>query len=170
MPGKRKRTRPNHLPDSSQKRQKISPTARDPIIKQALLPYYYPQVLTLREYLLRRLPNTSKIRRKKIISVGRNPPPENLEPEERLSAFLDKTLVGVSMCHEVSREERWAQWTTFPQRADESASTLPSLSAPGVYSQSEVCFPSCYLIFVLTWFVDCRFCHLAALFQEECLK
>ncbi|TVY53989.1 Telomerase reverse transcriptase, partial [Lachnellula suecica] len=114
-----------------------SNTRKEPIIKQALLAQYYPQVLTLREYLLQRLPNASKIRRKKISSVGRHPAPENAELEQWLAAFLDQTLIGVSVCKEVSREERWKQWTTFSQRADESASTL-NLSSPGVFSQSEL--------------------------------
>jgi telomerase reverse transcriptase len=138
MAGKRKRTRQNHASDGDQKRQKIpnsaqsSGNSKDPVIKQTLLAQYYPQVLTLREYLLQRLPNTSKIRKKKILSIGRDP------SEQELSAFLDQTLIGASVCTEVSREERWHQWTTFSQRADESASTLINLSSPGVFSQSEV--------------------------------
>lgn len=138
MAGKRKRTRHGHASDNDHKRQKNSRpspgtgNSKDSIIKHTLLSQYYPQVLTLREYLFQRLPNTSKIRRKKIVSVGRDP------SEESLSAFLDSTLVGVSVCTEVSQEERWHQWTTFTQRADESASTFINLSSPGVFSQSEV--------------------------------
>ena len=137
MAGKRKRTR-HSASDHDQKRQKISKpspgtgNSKDPIIKQTLLSRYYPQVLTLREYLFQRLPNTSKIRRKKILSVGRDP------SEEGLSAFIDSTLVGVSVCTQASQKERWQQWTTFSQRADESASTFINLSSPGVFSQSEV--------------------------------
>ncbi|TVY37321.1 Telomerase reverse transcriptase, partial [Lachnellula occidentalis] len=146
MTGKRKRTR-HSASDNDQKRQKISKpppasgNSKDPTIKQTLLSQYYPQVLTLREYLFQRLPNTSKIRRKKILSVGRNP------SEEGLSAFLDSTLVGVSVCTEVSQEERWHQWTTFSQRADESASTFINLSSPGVFSQSEIVDFAIWLLF-----------------------
>jgi len=143
MAGKRKRTRPN-AQEGGQKRQKISDplqSSKDPIIKHALLAQYYPQVFTLREYLLRRLPNTSKIRRKKIASVGRNPSAEHRELEEELARFLDQTLVGESVCLEVSKQERWSQWISFSQKVDDSVSTLVNLSSPGVYSQSEVCFP-----------------------------
>lgn len=170
MSGKRKRTRPNQTHNDGQKRQKIShplqsgSNSKDPIIKHALLAQYYPQVFTLRGYLLQRLPNTSKIRRKKILSVGRRLTDENRELEEELAAFLDQTLVGESVCREVSKAERWTQWKSFSQRADDSASTLISLSSPGVYSQFEVSFPS--ISKFQTNSTDCRFLHLAALLQE----
>lgn len=142
MAGKRKRTRQSHAHDGDPKRQKISNSAqgsgnsKDHAIKQTLLAQYYPQVLTLHEYLLQRLPNTSKIRRKKISSVGRDP------SEQPLSSFLDQTLIGISTSTDASKSERWSQWTTFSQRMDESASTLINLSSPGVFSQSDVRFPT----------------------------
>ncbi|TVY37815.1 Telomerase reverse transcriptase, partial [Lachnellula subtilissima] len=129
------------------KRQKISKpspatgNSKEHIIKQTLLSQYYPQVLTLREYLFQRLPKTSKIRRKKILSVGRDP------SEEGLSAFLDSTLIGVSVCTQASQKERWQQWTTFSQRADESASTFINLNSPGVFSQSEIVDFAIWLLF-----------------------
>jgi telomerase reverse transcriptase len=139
MPQKRKRTR--QTPQSSgQKRQKTSnpQNSKEPIIKHALLAHYYPHIFTLREYLLRRLPHTSKIRRKKILSIGRN---ADAELEEELGKFLDQTLIGESVCLEVSRQERWSQWVSFSQKGDDSVSTLVNLNSPGVFSQSEVPSP-----------------------------
>ncbi|KAJ4386951.1 Telomerase reverse transcriptase [Neurospora sp. IMI 360204] len=45
-------------------------------ITQTLLSLYYPQILTLRQYALDKLPKSSRIRRKKIaaIKVRGNPP------------------------------------------------------------------------------------------------
>jgi hypothetical protein len=46
-------------------------------------------------------------------------------------------LVGVSKHKGVSQEERWQQWTTFSQKADDSVS-FANQSGVGIFSQSEV--------------------------------
>lgn len=134
--GKRKRIRSSHLNEGCIKRQKIrNSDESDPVIKQAVLAQYYPQVLSLREYLLSKLPETSKIRKKKISSVGKRT--DDSEDNRRVSEFLDRTLVGVSKCTDFSSNERWQHRSTFTQRADDSVSCANPAAAP-MFSQSEV--------------------------------
>ncbi|PVH78811.1 hypothetical protein DL98DRAFT_236130 [Cadophora sp. DSE1049] len=141
MTGKRKRKRSGQV-IGDQKRQKLSSNS-DPVVKDALLTRYYPQVLSLREYLLSKLPNASKVRRKKILSIGKKP---DEKTEQELARFLDQTLVGVSRSKEVSQDERWKQWTSFSQKADDSVS-FANLSGVGTYSQTEIVDFAIWLIF-----------------------
>jgi telomerase reverse transcriptase len=136
MAGKRKRSRPSHRAEGDQKRQKTSEPAnsKDSVVKEALLAQFYPQVLSLRQFLISKLPPTSKVRRKKIFSVGKKP---DSEADQKLSKFLDQTLIGVSKHKGVSQEERWQQWTTFSQKADDSIS-FANVTGVGIFSQSEV--------------------------------
>lgn len=140
MAGKRKRKSHGNRGGGCQKRQKIAlnTEGNGPVVKSALLVQFYPQVLTLRQYLLSRLPANSKVRKKKIRNVGKNSSPNHTEEDERFCSFLDQTLVGVTKRTEVLQDERWKQWNTFSQRADESASTLANLTGVGTFSQSEV--------------------------------
>lgn len=137
MAGKRKRKRPGQV-EGDQKRQKVSSNS-GLVVKDSLLAKFYPQVLSLREYLLSKLPKTSKVRRKKIISVGKKI--DGKKTEQELAKFLDQTLVGVSKFKDLSQDERWKQWTTFSQRPDDSVS-FANLSGVGTYSQTEVCLLS----------------------------
>ncbi|KAE8444198.1 hypothetical protein EG329_000795 [Mollisiaceae sp. DMI_Dod_QoI] len=147
MAGKRKRKRSAN--EGDQKRQKLAGgfNGKDPIVKKALLQQYYSEVSSLREYLLARLPSASKVRRKKISSVGRKP--EDKENDRRLSLFLDDTLVGVCKNVSLSQEERWRQWTTYSQKPDESTS-FANLSTAQVYSQSEIIDFGIWLMFSKT--------------------
>lgn len=137
MTGKRKRTRSGRSIGADQKRQKVSANqnSKNPVIKHALLAQYYPQVLSLREYLLSKLPSSSKVRHNKILSVGRRP--DSKESEQKLAKYLDQTLVGVLKEYEISPQERWRQWAAFSQIADDSTS-FANLSGIALYSQSEV--------------------------------
>jgi telomerase reverse transcriptase len=115
------------------------------LVKKSLLSQYYLEVLTLREYLLSKLPASSKVRRKKIVSVTA---PEHGaavdEPEHdglSLARYLDQTLVGVSEGIDVPKDERWKQWTSFSQRADNTEVTVRSGNGDGEYCQSEVRSP-----------------------------
>lgn len=137
MAGKRKRKRSGRS-EGDRKRQKTS-SNNALVVKDALLAKYYPQVLSLRDYLLSKLPKTSKVRRKKIISVGRRS--DDKKTEQELARFLDQTLIGVSKFREASQDERWKQWTTFSQKPDDSVS-FANLSGVGTYSQTEVCLLS----------------------------
>jgi telomerase reverse transcriptase len=136
MAGKRKRSRTNHRIDSDHEGRKIADhsKSRDSVVKDALLAQFYPQVISLREFLISKLPPSSKIRRKKILSVGKK---ADSEIDQKLSKLLDQTLVGVSKHKGVSQEERWQQWTTFSQKADDSVS-FANQSGVGIFSQSEV--------------------------------
>ena len=173
MPGKRKRARPTH--GGEQKRQRISSVLKlkEPVVRQALLAQYYPQVCSLREYLVWKLPASSKVRRKKILSVGRKQ--DASEKDRKLSDFLDQTLIGVSKCEGLSQEERWRQWTTFSQKPDDSAS-FADMSGGGFYSQSEVCFRLFGAGMVLsaqrdlTRFTDSRFRHMVTFLEEASVK
>lgn len=131
------------------KRQKASGDThrKDPPVKQTLLAKYYPNVLCLRDYLLSKLPVSSKVRRKKLLSVGhklaRNIEHQGDDHEEEdedhlLGDFLDSTLIGVSLNHELSHENRLKEWVSFSQKGDISVSTIANSSGNDVYSQSEV--------------------------------
>ncbi|KAG2412542.1 hypothetical protein HFD88_010099 [Aspergillus terreus] len=57
---------------------------------------YYPQVLTLRQYLLQQIPVSSKSRRRRIASVRADGSDTETEGDHGLANLLDRTLVGVS--------------------------------------------------------------------------
>ena len=141
MAGKRKKRNRSAHDGKGNKRQKISGgfNGKDPVVKHAVLAQYYPQVYTLREYLLSKLPATSKARRKKIVSVGQQQQSDGTTdgPIDGLASFLDSTLIGVLKYKDASPEERLKQWVTFSQRLDTSDSNLTNLSGTG-FSQSEV--------------------------------
>lgn len=141
MAGKRKRNRPGRESQGGNKRQRISggTNSKEPVVKSAVLAKYYTQVYTLREYLLSKLPITSKIRRKKILAVGRNKKLPGEEDEIHVLAnHLDQTLVGVSNHRDISPEERLQQRTAFSQRVDTSDSNIGNTSLIGGFSQIEV--------------------------------
>jgi telomerase reverse transcriptase len=139
MAGQRKRTRHGGI-EGDQKRQRIfgNTNGKDPVVKHAVLAQYYSQVFSLREYLLTKLPITSKIRRKKILKLGRDQILGNGGGQNALARFMDQTLIGVLKDNEVTQEERERQWTSFSQRVDISDSTFANLSGAGLISQSEV--------------------------------
>ncbi|KAL3418000.1 telomerase reverse transcriptase [Phlyctema vagabunda] len=160
MPGTRKRNRPGGGTQGTNKRQRLSGTlkSQEPMVKHAVLAQYYHNVCTLREYLLSKLPQSSKIRRRKIVTAGRN---DALHPEDEadmngpqkgsaLASLLDQTLVGVSKYEEASSEERVKQWSTFSQRGDISTSTFGNNSSAGGSSQSEIVDFSIWLLFSKT--------------------
>ncbi len=97
--------------------------------------------MTLREYLLSKLPSSSKVRRKKITSVGHgkgsHPSDQTLE-DTSLAQYLDSTLVGVLEENIRSEDERLKQLYSFSQLADTSESTVRSGVGDGGWSQSEV--------------------------------
>lgn len=153
MARKRKRaTSSSKNAEGDQRRQKIAtkgesltPSSRSSIIKQALLAQYYPQVSSLREYLLSELPTGSKVRRKKISCFGRRSDDE--ESDKELSQFLDHTLIGAAKCNAEQQEQRWQLRREIAQQEDDSILYCTNMSGDGLYSQSEVCifvFSSCY--------------------------
>ena len=122
----------------------------DAFIEHPLLSLYYPQVLTLRNYLLSRLPLSSKSRRRKIASAGthcetsadvkasedtRNPP--RIEDDRALAKLLDATLVGRFHTQWPNQDDsRVKGLAAFSQKVN---STVGSSAGGSTCSQSEVC-------------------------------
>lgn len=112
-------------------------------VHHALLSRLYPNLCTLREYVLAKLPRSSRLRRKKIASVGL--PDEKSEDarscadiEAALGRLLDTTIVGFCDNPPAKPDNRWEQWVSFSQRGDESYVTLSDGSAGAFFSQREV--------------------------------
>lgn len=127
----------------------VSPK-EDASIKHPLLSLYYPQVLTLRNYLLSRLPLFSKSRRRRVTSAGTHyqtsadvaasEDPSNthrLEDDRALAKLLDATLVGRPDGQSPDQDDsRVRELATFSQKV---TSTIGSSAGSGTRSQSEAC-------------------------------
>lgn len=97
---------------------------------------YYREVLTLRHYLLRQLPTSSKSRRRRIASLGSSTVPEHGETKP-LSDLLDATLVGVLKQPSPKVDsERQRDYRAFTQ--SQSRSVLVSTDTGPTSPQSEV--------------------------------
>ncbi len=103
---------------------------------------YYPNIVTLREYVLAGLPRTSRIRRKKIACIGtpQKPPGKSAtDAELALGRLLDSTLVAFRDKEPgAGNDNRWEQWIEFSQKADESYVTLSGTAGGPIFSQDEV--------------------------------
>ena len=147
MAAKRKRHRAKADVDEANKRSTISHCSNAPVnvVRQSLLSQFYPEVSTLREYLLSKLPDSSRIRRKKVVGAGRR----NLkqehgniektidEADDRLGLFLDSTLVGVPP-HNPQSGHRATRWRSFTSRVDASELELTGTPLGLGHMQSEV--------------------------------
>ncbi len=90
------RGEPDSRPAQRLRRASDSHLPRADAIKHALLVQYYPSIKTLREYALSKLPESSRLRRKKVAAVGLavGPPGKVLTDRERaMGHLLDTTLV-----------------------------------------------------------------------------
>jgi hypothetical protein len=98
-----KRKRGNRAVSGAVKRTKTGTDAvnRNPQHIPSILRLYYPQVLTLREYLLQADP--SKNKRRQIQNYGIDAAKSSQETNSELAKLLDSVLVG---CHDVKKEER----------------------------------------------------------------
>lgn len=127
--GKRKRSRPLR---EDHKRAKVEEKTVAPI-KHPALSLYYRNILTLRDYLLVKLPTTSKTRRRKILSIL--PGTANLHPNHEeisistlsqnrhcLSELLHNTLV-CTVHEQISRPEssRIKDFEAFSQHVNPTA-------------------------------------------------
>lgn len=104
-----------------------------------VLSLYYRQILPLRLYLLRNLPVASKVRRRRIASLGVSKGPDT---DSNLVRLLDTTLVGV--LHEsptVECQRRCRDLLAFTQ--SQSQSQLGSTC-----TQTEVC-PFTYTLYII---------------------
>lgn len=137
----KKRKRPNrHPPIANKPPSPNSRTTTNNNPTHPVISLYYPHVLTLRQYLLRQLPVSSKLRRRRIASLIEATAAK--DEDHRWSAhvpdlvhLLDTTLVGV--LHEsppTTSQERRRDLAAFTESQAQSGSQFGSTSA-----QSEVC-------------------------------
>lgn len=103
-------------------------------IHRDLLNLFYPHCTSLRKYILASLPQTSRLRKRKIESI--RDAAECGALERQLSHLLDTTLVCYHQLARAASDQRWEQWLSFSQKGDDSHVSL-TLSSP-IYSQSEV--------------------------------
>ncbi|KAK1752439.1 hypothetical protein QBC47DRAFT_57775 [Echria macrotheca] len=141
---KRKRTADSSSGPSNPAKRLQKESAKNRIT-HALLSHYYTEISTLRTYLLAKLPASSRIRRKKIASLGINVPGAETtcsEQEIELGKALDTTLVTWRRDPpaevEPTPDFRWEQWLGFSQKGDESYVTLSDGLKGSIYSQSEI--------------------------------
>lgn len=123
-----------HNDASTCKKQKIS--SSDTPVRRDLLERSYARVATLREHILSNLPRSSRLRRKKIASLGQNEGAGEIET--RLAHLLDTSLVCTHQLEGQREDTRWEQWLSFSQKGDESHVTLSDGLSGSIYSQSEV--------------------------------
>ena len=149
MPGKRKRHRPAKDHDAPSKRiKKDGAGATVASITHPTLSLYYPQILTLRDYALSKLPVSSKSRRRRIAAVGyygkNGHSNQNTQTSYDPNAALAKLLDGTLICRRpsvpgVALEIRQKDFQAFSQRHDGvDESSLLEGSTP----QSEVSLPN----------------------------
>ncbi|KPM35632.1 hypothetical protein AK830_g10942 [Neonectria ditissima] len=105
-------------------------------VRRDLLDRCYARVTTLREHILSNLPSSSRLRRKKIASLGQK---EGIaEIEAQLVHLLDTSLVCTHQPQPDPQDTRWEQWVSFSQKGDESNVTISDGLFKSKYSQSEI--------------------------------
>lgn len=112
-----------------------TPSGKTPV-RRDLLERCYGRVTTLREYVLSKLPQGSRLRRKKVASIGQGDYVGEIE--NNLSRILDTSLVCFADKQCDADDTRWEQWLVFSQREDESYVSLSDGISGSIYSQSEV--------------------------------
>ncbi|OBS26806.1 hypothetical protein FPOA_00749 [Fusarium poae] len=122
--------------DASSDRKRAR-TLRDTPVKRDLLNRCYDKVTTLREYILLNLPPRSRLRRKKIASVGAG---EDVgELERSLSRLLDTSLVCFADQQNVEDDHtRKMQYIEFTQKGDESHVSLSDGIAGSAFCQDDI--------------------------------
>src|SRR5688572_27981119 len=115
MAKKRKRQREHD--DASNSRGQTPLSKRDSPVRRDLLEHCYKHVSTLKEYVLTRLPASSRLRRKKITLLCQQETCSALETN--LARLLDKTLVCTNhKQNTVQDDARWKQYLSFSQKGD----------------------------------------------------
>ncbi|TQS32464.1 hypothetical protein Golomagni_07219 [Golovinomyces magnicellulatus] len=125
--------------------KKSKPNSGTSLVKRDLLQQHYQYVQTLREYLLEKLPGTSRLRRRKIANLGNQQNSDNIQ--DTLSRLLDTCLVCFDEREQEQDPARWEQWVSFSQRADESYVTLSGGISAAIFSQSEIVDFCIWLLF-----------------------
>jgi hypothetical protein len=110
-----------------------------------VLQRFYPEVLTLRHYLLSRLPKSSKNRRRRLSQLGLGTPAQDdastRDVDIQLGQLLDSTLIGcfpLVVVEDIAQElkERDRDIENFTQQR--SQNTSAGTFKPGYLLQSEV--------------------------------
>ena len=114
------------------------------VISHPLLSQLYPHIQTLRHYVLASLPASSRLRRKKIASVGiQSEASANAVTEVELAVarLLDTTVVAyTALPDKAQQHDRWQKWNSFSQKGDESYVTLSDGFTDAAFCQTEVSF------------------------------
>jgi len=131
---KRKRKAPRlELPD---KRLKQEATAVGPL-NHPVLSYYYANVVSLRQYILSKLPHNAKGRRRAIAQIGLQS--GSSSGEIGLAEILDTFIVGASDTPSAAESQhRSDDFVTFTQQCSESTRSGQA-SGETTTQQSEVC-------------------------------
>jgi len=129
-------------------------------VQHAVLTQYYAKIQTLRDWVLLKLPKSSKIRRRKLASVGLDASSAGKDAwsdeETALGQLLDTTLVAIRHDDNNTTKQaedldlRWEQWIAFSQggTGDESYVTLSDGGQRGsVDLQSEMIDYVIWLLF-----------------------
>ncbi|OIW34484.1 hypothetical protein CONLIGDRAFT_587925, partial [Coniochaeta ligniaria NRRL 30616] len=136
--------------ERSAKKTKRGNKSQNDSLSHPLLSQLYPHLQTLREYILSRLPASSRLRRKKIASVGLQSEASEkpvTEVELALARLLDTTVVARSAEREARHDDRWEKWNSFSQKGDESYVTLADGYAGASFSQTEIVDFAIWLLF-----------------------
>ncbi|KAM0667452.1 hypothetical protein ACQRIU_003317 [Beauveria bassiana] len=126
---KRKR---GHQDASTRKKVQKSPATLS--LNRDLLDIFYPHCASLRKYILASLPQASRLRRRKIESLGSDP--DRCAIEKDLCKLLDSTLVCYRQLTPEASDNRWEQWLSFSQKGEDSSVSLTGTSP--IYSQAEI--------------------------------
>lgn len=144
---------PSDPPAKQLKREADRDLQSADVVKHALLAQYYPKIQTLRQYVLDKLPPTSKVRRKKIVAFGKTkqdaagvaaqgPKETSHDTRAVLAELLDTTLIGTHVLPrevaEAQSDRSLQQWIDFSQRGDDSNVTLSGGVDSAIHFQSEV--------------------------------
>lgn len=106
----------------------------DHVVRHPVISLFYPQIWSLRDYILRRLPASSRSRRSRIASLS-----SGNSNSSRSGDFLDSTLVGVleEPSPAVSRS-RHVQFVAFSQSQQQQRLSLDDSDIGPACAQSEV--------------------------------
>jgi hypothetical protein len=124
--------------DGSAQRQKV-------LANYPVLPFYYPHVSSLRDYLLFKLPLASRSSRRKIKPLSTSQPFVADAHGDPLSTLLDSVVIGYFDNSDQSVEDaRRKELTQYSQT--QLNQTVGSIEPCHGFSQSEVCAisPSCH--------------------------
>lgn len=143
MMGKRK---PSSLREEEHKRSKVEGKTVIPV-KHPTLSLYYRNILTLKDYLLSKLPTTSKARRRKIASIVRVPDTASLHHNDEdtstlfqdrhaLSKLLNNTLVCT--VHEQTQTPEPSRIQDFKAFSQRCSPTVGSSAGGNTSSLSEL--------------------------------